>query len=105
MAAAKRVIWSPAAEQDLLDIWAYYARVGSPSVADNLLRNIQRAGEAIAERPLLSRDRRELLPGLRCVLVHPHVIFFRVRGDDAEIARVLHGRRDFPAIFSKDSTE
>ena len=97
----KRVIWSPAAEQDLLDIWAYYARVGSPSVADNLLREIARAAEAILEHPLLSRDRRELLPGLRSVLVHPHVVFFLLRAGDVEIARVLHGRRDFPAIFSK----
>src|SRR4051794_41387386 len=98
MAAAKRVIWSPAAEQDLLDIWAYYARVGSPSVADNLLRDIQRASETFAEHPLLSRDRSELLPGLRSVVVHPHVIFFRVHDDAVEVARVLHGRRDLPAI-------
>ena len=105
MGATKRVIWSPAAEQDLLDIWAYYARVGSPTVADNLLRDIQRAGEAVAEHPLLSRDRRELLRDLRSVVVHPHVIFFRVRDDDMEIARVLHGRRDFPAIFSQEEQD
>lgn len=102
MGRAKRVIWSPAAERDLIDIWSYYARVGSPEVADNLLREIDRAGNAIGENPLLSRNRSELLPGLRSVVVRPHVIFFRVKDDAVEIARVLHGRRDFPAVFSRE---
>jgi toxin ParE1/3/4 len=102
MPRAKRVVWSPAAERDLLDVWAYHARVASPEIADNLLREIDRAGEAIGENPLLSRDRSELMPGLRSVVVRPHVIFFLVREGDVEIARVLHGRRDLPAIFSRE---
>jgi plasmid stabilization system protein ParE len=42
------------------------------------------------------------LPGLRSVLAHPYAIFYRVRNDDVEIARVLHERRDFSAALSKD---
>lgn len=94
-----RVVWSPEADRDLLDIWAYYARVESPEVADNLLREIDRAGEAIGENPLLSRQRDELIAGLRSVVVRPHVIFFRIKNGAVEVVRVLHGRRDFPAIF------
>jgi toxin ParE1/3/4 len=102
MPRAKRTAWSPAAERDLLDIWAYYVRVASSEIADNLLREIDRVGKAIGENPLVSRDRSELMPGLRSVVVRPHVIFFVVRNDAVEIARVLHGRRDFPAIVSQE---
>ena len=30
-------------------------------------------------------------------------IFFQISGDDLEIVRVLHERRDFPAAFTKDN--
>jgi toxin ParE1/3/4 len=100
MPGPRRVIWSPAAEQDLVDIWAYYARVASPEIADRLLREIDQVGTALTEHPLSSRDRGALMPGLRSALARPQVIFFRIKDDDVEIARVLHGRRDFPAIFS-----
>jgi toxin ParE1/3/4 len=102
MASAKRVLWAPAAERDLLDIWAYYVRVASPDIADKLLRDIDRISQMIAEHPLLSRDRGELMPGLRSVLARPPVIFFLVKNDHIEIARVLHGRRNFPAIFARE---
>jgi len=36
------------------------------------------------------------------VLAHPYAIFYRVRNDDLEIARVLHERRDYSATLSKD---
>lgn len=99
MQRAERVVWSPAAEQDLRDIWAYYARVASPETADNLLREIDRAGEGVVKNPLVSRERNELIAGLHSVVVRPHVIFFRVRNANVEIVRVLHGRRDLPAFF------
>ena len=102
MAAAKPVVWSPAAKRDLLDIWRYYERVASPDIADNLLREIDRAGEAIGDNPLLMRTRDELVPGLRSAVVRPHVLFCRIVNGDVEIARVLHGRRDFPAVFAAD---
>ena len=98
----RRVAWSPEADSDLLDIWAYYARVASPEIADNLLREIDRVGEGIGENPLLSRPRDELVPGLRSVIVRPHVIFFRIKNGAVEVVRVLHGRRDFPALFGRD---
>ena len=101
-ARRRRVVWSSEADSDLMDIWAYYARVASPEIADNLLREIDRVGQGIRENPLLSRQRDELLPGLRSVIVRPHVIFFRIRNGVVEVIRVLYGRRDFPAIFGRD---
>src|ERR1700686_4010220 len=101
MPQARRVVWAPRATRDLLDIWRYYARVASPDIADNILRGIERAGEAIGRNPLARRTRDDLIPRLRSALVSPHTIFFRVHDRDVEIIRVLHERRDFPAAFAR----
>ena len=102
MANPRRVIWAPLARQDLRGIWRYFARVGSMEVADNLLREINRVSTRVGHYPLMGRPRDELAPGLRSMLVHPHVILYRVSEDAVEIARVLHQRRDLAAIFARD---
>lgn len=101
MPRARRVVWAPRAKQDLLDIWRYYARVASPDLADNILRGIGQVGEAIGRNPLAWRVRDDLIPGLRSALVSPHTVFYRVRDHDIEIVRVLHERRDFPAVLGR----
>jgi len=39
--------------------------------------------------------------GFGSVLVHPYIIFYRVSDGLVEIARALHGRRNFVAAFAK----
>lgn len=97
----RRVIWAPRARQDLREVWRYYARVASPDIADKLLRDIDQAGERLADEALMWRARDDVMPGLRSVLVHPYVIFYRLTDTSVEIARVIHGRRNFAAIFRK----
>src|SRR5260370_37172737 len=92
MPRASHVVWAPRAKRDLLDIWRYYARVASPEIADNILRGIERASEAIGKNPLARRARDDLMAGLRAALVSPHTIFYRVRGREVEVVRLLHGR-------------
>jgi toxin ParE1/3/4 len=104
MPEAKRVVWAPVAKGDLGDIWRYYARVGSPEVADKLVSEIDRAGERLGRRYRLGRKRDELMHGLQSVIIHPHTIFYRVSDASVEIVRVLYERRDFPGIFSKRET-
>jgi toxin ParE1/3/4 len=60
---------------------------------------MDRAGRRLSEHAFVGRPRDELTPGLRSVLVHPHVIFYRVADERVEIVRVLHQRRDLEAIF------
>jgi toxin ParE1/3/4 len=86
---------------DLRDIWRYFVRVASREVADRLLREIQSAAEKARQRPLAWRARDEIMLGLRSILVHPYVVFYRVKADALEIVRVLHQRRNLPDIFSK----
>jgi toxin ParE1/3/4 len=100
--APKRVIWAPKAKQDLRGIWRYFARVASPDIADNLLRDIDRAAAGLDERSLQWRARDDVVPGLRSVRAHPYTVFYRVTDASVEIVRVLHGRRNFPTVFSKE---
>jgi toxin ParE1/3/4 len=67
-----------------------------------MVREIVETGELLADRALMWRARDEVAPGLRSVLRHPDVIFYRVNNGSIEVARVLHGKRNFAAIFKKD---
>ena len=99
-AEPRRIIWAPRAKRDLGDIWRYYARVASLETADELLREIEGAAQRLAENAFRWRARDETRPGLRSALVHPYVIFYRLENGVVQIVRVLHGRRNFAAIFS-----
>jgi toxin ParE1/3/4 len=96
-----RSIWSPEAEQDLLAVWIYVAREASPDVANEQLRSLDRACEALAQWPHSGRARDELFRGVRSIVVEAYVVFYRVGNSAIEIIRVLHGRRDVDAIFSR----
>ena len=102
MPRARSVIWAPRAKQDLAEIWRYYAQVASTEIADRILREIASAATVMELRVLPGRSRDELRPGLRSLIVHPHTIFFRISGGEAQVARVLHERRDFSAVFGDE---
>jgi toxin ParE1/3/4 len=95
-----KVLWSLAAEEDLISIWMYVARQSSVNVADDQLRAISRACEAIGEWPLAGRARDKIVAGLRSIPASPHVFFFRPNSGGVEILRVLHERRDLDTMFS-----
>lgn len=67
-----------------------------------MAHEIAETGEHLTDRALMWRTRDEVAPGLRSVLRHPYVIFYRVNDDSIEVVRVLHGRRNFTAIFKKE---
>src|SRR5436305_15335606 len=94
MGSKARVLWAPAAEQDLHEIWQHFAAIASRDVADHLLLAIGDAVERIAEHPLACQERTELGANVRACPVHPYAIFYRIRTGVPEIVRVLHERRD-----------
>jgi toxin ParE1/3/4 len=49
---------------------------------------------------VLRHERAELLAGMRSLLIHPYILFYRVEADTVEIVRILHGRRDVASIFA-----
>jgi toxin ParE1/3/4 len=70
--------------------------------ADKILHEIDQAAARLVDRPRLGRPRDEVKPGLRGLLAQAYTIFYRLTDPDVEIVRVLHERRDFPAILRKD---
>jgi toxin ParE1/3/4 len=96
------VVWSPDARSDLAEIWDYYVTVASPHTADRIVREIGEACRLLEDHPLAGRARKEVRPGLRSIAAGPHVIFYRVTENVAEIVRVLDGRRDLDEIFGED---
>lgn len=100
-----RLLWSPASETDLLELWGYLATHASGVVADEQVRKVERACRVLSEWPHSGRPRDALIPGMRSVAVAPYVVFYRVSDNTIEVVRVLHGRRDIEAIFGDERPE
>ncbi len=92
-------VQSTESEKDLNDIFDYIALQGI-SAAEKLIRNIYEKFALLCEQPEIGRKRDELLPDLRSLNAESYLIFYRERNKIIEIARVLHGSRDFTAIFT-----
>ena len=89
---------SPEAKTDLDEIWHYIAQ-DNPDAADKYILAIVSRFPTLASLPLMGRERPELSPSLRSLVVGHHVIFYRLFDGGVEIARVLDGVRDLPPLF------
>ncbi|MEN9574915.1 MAG: hypothetical protein RL514_2770 [Verrucomicrobiota bacterium] len=91
---------TPEARLDLCDIWEYIAD-DNVSAADRLVEEIDAQCKFLARMPEIGRLREELSPHLRSWVVGNYVIFYRPQPNGIEVIRVLHGRRNFPALFNE----
>jgi toxin ParE1/3/4 len=89
---------SDAARTDLDEIWFYIAQ-DNMDAADKFIHAIVSRFPRLAAMPQLGRQREELSPRLRSFPVGRYVIFYRPMENGIEVARVLHGARDFPPLF------
>lgn len=93
------LVLSPRARSDLEDIWLIVAQGSGPVAADRWLDRVHDRCRGLLTDPLSGRDRSELVPEIRSVVVRPWVVFYRVSEARVEVVRVLHGRRDLAAIL------
>ena len=98
----RAIIWSPEARADLSEIWDYYVEVAGRHTADGIVRVITEVCTLLEEHPFAGRARNEVRPGLRSMSASPHIVFYRVNEDVAEIVRVLDGRRDLDEAFAHE---
>jgi len=89
---------SDAARSDLDEIWFYIAQ-DDPDAADQFIQAVVSRFPKLASRPETGRQREELAARLRSFPVGNYIIFYRPMENGIEIARVLHGARDFPPLF------
>lgn len=87
-----RIIRTPQANEDVLDIWDYISR-DSVSAADKLVRHINEMLSRMAKNPSMGVLHEEYQPGLRAFPVGNYIIFYHAIDDGIEVYRVLHGAR------------
>lgn len=93
-----RVIRSPLAEDDLLEIWLTIA-ADNPAAADRMLDRISDVCTKLGRTPRLGVQRPELGDGIRSFPVGQYVIFYRLNTRDLQIVRVLSGYRDISKLL------
>ncbi len=87
-----------AAQADLDEIWCY---IGSFDMraADHWLDAVERRFNILATQPEAGQARHDLAPALRFLPVGNYLIFYRPIENSVEIARVIHGARDYGPEF------
>ena len=93
-----KILKTPAAENDLNEIWWYIAQ-DNPDSADKLLDEIEETSRKLARFTDMGRSRDELHPGLKSFPVGKYLIFYMPIKGGIEIIRVLHGMMDIDALF------
>ena len=91
------------AEADLDEI-AYYIATGSGSLelAERHIDAITYRFLLLSEHPRMGRSRDDDLgPGLRSFPVGDYLIVYAIEAAAVHILRVVHGRRDLPALFQR----
>ncbi len=89
---------SSRAQLDLFEIWEFIAE-DSVTAADRFLDKIGEKCTFLASFPEAGESRPEFGNEVRVFPVGNYVIFYRPTENGIEVARVLHGGRDFDALF------
>jgi toxin ParE1/3/4 len=98
--ATLRVVVSLRAQSDILDVHSYLAE-HSLAAADRMLARFSERFDELCKFPLLGRDRSELGPSPRGLLIDGYIAFYIVETERIVIVRVLDGRRDIEREMSK----
>jgi toxin ParE1/3/4 len=93
-----RVVIADKARSDPLRLYRYLD-VGSPNAANVFVRRIDTNFENLARFPFIGRERSRLAPGLRCLVVGLHLVFYTVDSDKITVVRVIDGRMDVDEEF------
>ena len=92
---ASELVISPAARDDLKDIYQYGCRNRGLVRSSRYIEYIKRQLWLLTENPEMGVKREEVRAGVRSVVVASHVIFYRTHSSRLEVIRVLHGRQDY----------
>lgn len=99
----RSIVFRPAAERDLSELYAFIADTAGRVVAGGYLDRIERACKALALFPERGRMRDDISPGLHTIAFERRaLIVFRIGHAQVEIVRVLYGGRDIREAFSDE---
>jgi toxin ParE1/3/4 len=91
-----RIRWTTPAAQDLTNISDYIGERDGAALARRVALTIYERVDALTAFPRQGRPGR--LPDTRELVISglPYLAIYRLRGDDIEIARILHGAQLWP---------
>ncbi|NQZ08868.1 MAG: type II toxin-antitoxin system RelE/ParE family toxin [Algicola sp.] len=88
-----KLVISPAAKEDLQNIYDYGKGNWGVVRATKYLFHIKSKFSYLQSNPQGCAVRNELLPGIRCLPVKNHNVFYQFESQQVEIIRVLQGRQ------------
>jgi len=93
--------FTPQAVADLFEIWTFIAQ-DNPTAADRVEEAVYRAGNFLADSPLVERMRKDLTPlPVRFWVVQPYlnyIIVYNPEKEPLQIIRILHSARDLRSV-------
>ncbi len=89
-----KLLRTPEAEQDLLDIWLHSFETWGAQQADRYLQNLDQGMQQLTRTPNLGKPRDAARRGYRSLQIGRHVIYYRVLLDAIDVVRILHDRMD-----------
>jgi len=92
------VVFSPAAENDLDDIWLNIA-LDNLAAADRLIDTIQQRTGQLGEFQELGRSRPDIAKTARSLNVGNYLILYRIEARTIEVVRIVHGARDLTTLL------
>ncbi len=99
------LVWTPQACEDLIEIYTYIG-LENPSAAERVFDAIQAKAELIIEYPRIGVRRADIRPSTRMLVEGPYLILYEThpdvdegRIDEAEIVRVIDGRRNLKNLL------
>lgn len=105
MSALAKLVWSPLAREDLLDIYIYIG-MDNPDAAERLYSSIETIADTLVRHPRLGVRRPEIFLAVRVLMQGPYLILYETHPDSdkgpidqIEIVRVVDGRRDLTHPF------
>jgi toxin ParE1/3/4 len=96
--AELRIVRSPAAEDDLIDIWCTIA-LDNPRAADRLLDTIADRVMQLTDFPQSGPRRPDIAADARALTVGNYLVLYRLTQASVEILRVVHGVRDVTTLL------
>ena len=89
-----KLIWHPAAAQDIEEIWEYSFQNWGMAQAETYVQTISDTALALASGDLGGTEMPNLGAGLRRQIIGSHVLWFRIGDGFLTSGRVLHQSRD-----------
>jgi|SRR5215471_5129938 len=95
-----QLIWAPQSTIDLLEIWTFIAQ-DDPNAADRIVSAVEAAADMLVKFPRMGRRGRSHGTRELPIVRTPYPVVYRVSGEEVQIARVIHGARDWPLSKKK----